>query len=109
MVACYAKVSALSRTELEATAAGKVDCEECEVQAAQLILAYQDRVEAWRESCAGADTGERLRRYRAAEAAKARLEETPAIVTERQKWLAFDEEQAEAGEERGCDQHRETA
>lgn len=37
-MACFPKVVDMSREELERTAAGFVDCEECEVVAAQYLL-----------------------------------------------------------------------
>ena len=42
MVACFAKVSGLPREELERLAVGQGTEQECEVQAAQLLLHWQE-------------------------------------------------------------------
>ena len=43
MKACGERLGQLSMAELEATAAGRVECEECEVEVAQLMLAHHRR------------------------------------------------------------------
>ena len=48
MKACAARLQGLPRRELEAIAAGAVECEECEVEMAQLMLAEAER-RAYRE------------------------------------------------------------